>query len=555
MKWIATRKWLVDEGTTSKWTNALKRHRHTVSVQATNQPNGQKKFKNSSTKKTKTVYVCEQCGEGHAQWLGQCPSCKTYGSLHALRLEPETDTNPKGGGAAARAVGWVRGMEAPMPLTQILQHSTEREINGDPTHVALKQASRLRLEGTMGKEVERVLGGGIMPGSLVLVAGDPGVGKSTLMLQVAGMLAEALPGMPHPAPHAKVLQASAETIAPGIVLYVSGEESSEQLAGRAARLGIDSQQLYIFSATKLDDVLRVMEELKPSAAVVDSIQTLYLEGATGSAGSVSQVRECATALLHASKHTGTSTFLVGHVTKSGDIAGPRVLEHIVDVVLHVEGDKVQCHRLLRGIKNRFGPTDEVGVFEMLDKGLVAVENPSLLFLRESALSNGVSGAITINLEGSRPILMEVQALCSQVGQGQGPRRTSSGIAHGRLHLLLAILSKHAKVPTYDQDVFVNVVGGVQLSEPASDLAVAAAIASSYFDLPLLPSTAFAGEVGLGGELRGVAQIGRRVAEAAKLGFQRVIVPSASDVSLEGIEVIKCEHLRDVFQACMGMAVE
>lgn len=555
MKWIATRKWMVDEGTTSKWTNALKRHRHTVSVQATNQPNGQKKFKNSSTKKTKTVYVCEQCGEGHAQWLGQCPSCKTYGSLHALRLEPETDTNPKGGGAAARAVGWVRGMEAPMPLTQILQHSTEREINGDPTYVALKHASRLRLEGTMGKEVERVLGGGIMPGSLVLVAGDPGVGKSTLMLQVAGMLAEALPGMPHPAPHAKVVQASAETITPGIVLYVSGEESSGQLAGRAARLGIDSQQLYIFSATKLDDVLRVMEELKPSAAVVDSIQTLYLEGATGSAGSVSQVRECATALLHASKHTGTSTFLVGHVTKSGDIAGPRVLEHIVDVVLHVEGDKVQCHRLLRGIKNRFGPTDEVGVFEMLDKGLVAVENPSLLFLRESALSNGVSGAITINLEGSRPILMEVQALCSQVGQGQGPRRTSSGIAHGRLHLLLAILSKHAKVPTYDQDVFVNVVGGVQLSEPASDLAVAAAIASSYFDLPLLPSTAFAGEVGLGGELRGVAQIGRRVAEAAKLGFQRVIVPSASDVSLEGIEVIKCEHLRDVFQACMGMAVE
>eukprot|EP00963_Diacronema_lutheri_P009252 scaffold833_cov352-Pavlova_lutheri.AAC.9 len=546
---------MVDEGTTSKWTNALKRHRHTVSVQATNQPNGQKKFKNSSTKKTKTVYVCEQCGEGHAQWLGQCPSCKTYGSLHALRLEPETDTNPKGGGAAARAVGWVRGMEAPMPLTQILQHSTEREINGDPTYVALKHASRLRLEGTMGKEVERVLGGGIMPGSLVLVAGDPGVGKSTLMLQVAGMLAEALPGMPHPAPHAKVVQASAETITPGIVLYVSGEESSGQLAGRAARLGIDSQQLYIFSATKLDDVLRVMEELKPSAAVVDSIQTLYLEGATGSAGSVSQVRECATALLHASKHTGTSTFLVGHVTKSGDIAGPRVLEHIVDVVLHVEGDKVQCHRLLRGIKNRFGPTDEVGVFEMLDKGLVAVENPSLLFLRESALSNGVSGAITINLEGSRPILMEVQALCSQVGQGQGPRRTSSGIAHGRLHLLLAILSKHAKVPTYDQDVFVNVVGGVQLSEPASDLAVAAAIASSYFDLPLLPSTAFAGEVGLGGELRGVAQIGRRVAEAAKLGFQRVIVPSASDVSLEGIEVIKCEHLRDVFQTCMGMAVE
>lgn len=526
-----------------------------MSIQATQQPNGQKRFKNNSTKKAKTVYVCEKCGEGHAQWLGQCPSCKTYGSLHALRLEPETNDQAKGGGAAARAVGWVKGMMTPMPLAELVQSHVDIDNGHDPTRVALEHASRLRLEGTTGKEVERVLGGGIMPGSLMLVAGDPGVGKSTLMLQVAGMIAGTAPVTPDYHHCGEEIQAHSKISTNRVVLYVSGEESSEQIARRASRLDIKSDKLYIFSATKLDDVLRAMEELKPSAAVVDSIQTLYLEGATGSAGSVSQVRECATALLHTSKHTGTSTFLVGHVTKSGDIAGPRVLEHIVDVVLHVEGDKVQSHRLLRGVKNRFGPADEVGVFEMKDKGLVAVENPSLLFLQNIAISDGVSRAITINLEGTRPILMEVQALCSQAGQGQGPRRTSSGVPHGRLHLLLAILSKHARVPTYDQDVFVNVVGGVQLTEPASDLAVAAAIASSYFELPILPSTAFAGEIGLGGELRGVAQIGRRVAEAKKLGFKRVIVPSTSDVSIEGIAVVKCAHLKDVFEACMEVAID
>lgn len=352
-------------------------------------------------------------------------------------------------------------------------------------------APRPHQSGDGGKEFGRVLGGGIVPGSLVLVGGDPGVGKSTLLLQVAGLLAEGTPPATGPAP----------------VLYVSGEESVEQVKSRADRMGIAAEDLFLFSATDLELILRWMAELGPRAVVIDSIQTVYLPEATGSAGSVSQVRECAAALLRAAKRSGAVVFLVGHVTKAGEIAGPRVLEHVVDVVLYMEGERLQSHRLLRSVKNRFGATDEVGVFAMAPEGLVAVANPSELFLGERGLAEedgggGGAAAVAVTMQGTRPILLEVQALCSPVSEPPGTRR-ANGVDLQRLPLLLAVLQKQAGLPLHRQDIFVNVVGGLQLKEPAADAAVAAAIASSYFDKPLPRTTAFVGELGLHGELRSV----------------------------------------------------
>jgi DNA repair protein RadA/Sms len=347
-----------------------------------------------------------------------------------------------------------------------------------------------------------VLGGGIVPGSLVLVGGDPGIGKSTLLLQVTALVSETS----------------------GDVLYVSGEESVQQLKMRADRLGITTDRLLLLTETNLEAIISHIEQLQPCMAVVDSIQTVYLEDLTSAAGSVSQVRESAARLMHVAKEQGLSIFLVGHVTKAGAIAGPRVLEHIVDTVLYLEGDRFHAYRLLRSVKNRFGATAEVGVFEMGNEGLTEVANPSEAFLAER-LPQAAGSAIAVTMEGTRPLLVEIQALASTTSFGL-PRRTANGIDFNRLLLLVAVLTRRVGLRLSDQDVFVNVIGGLRVGEPAADLAVATAIASSFRNTPVAADMALVGEVGLSGELRSVSQLDRRLNEAAKLGFRRCLVPKS-----------------------------
>jgi DNA repair protein RadA/Sms len=349
-------------------------------------------------------------------------------------------------------------------------------------------------------EFSRVLGGGIVPGSLVLIGGDPGIGKSTLLLQVSALLAQR----------------------GGKVLYVSGEESAQQIKMRARRLALLPDDLYVLTETNLHDIIGHMDQLQPTAAVIDSIQTVYLDELTSAAGSVSQVRECAAMLMRVAKGRGVPIFLVGHVTKAGAIAGPRVLEHIVDTVLYLEGDRFHSYRLLRCVKNRFGATSEVGVFEMKNEGLVEVANPSAAFLEER-LPNAAGSAIAVTMEGTRPILVEIQALASTTSFGL-PRRTPNGVDFNRLLLLVAVLSKRVGLRLSDQDVFVNVVGGLRVGEPAADLAVAAAIASSFRNKPVSADLVLVGEVGLSGELRSVSQAEARLNESAKLGFKRCVLP-------------------------------
>jgi DNA repair protein RadA/Sms len=371
-----------------------------------------------------------------------------------------------------------------------------------------------RLEMPM-PEFTRVLGGGIVPGSLVLVGGDPGIGKSTLLLQVAGLLAE---------------QGKK-------VLYISGEESVHQIKMRAGRLGISADELFLLAETDLDMILQHAERLSPAALVVDSIQTVYLRDLSSSAGSVSQVRECAARLLQAAKGSNIPIFLIGHVTKAGAIAGPRVLEHIVDTVLYLEGDRFHAYRLLRSVKNRFGSTQEVGVFEMAQHGLVEVDNPSQVFLAEHRRDT-TGSAVAVTMEGTRPLLVEVQALTSTTSFNL-PRRTANGIDLNRLLLLTAVLSKRVGLRLFNQDIFVNVIGGLRITEPAVDLAVALAIFSSFRDVPVRPDLALVGEIGLGGELRAVGQVTARLREAVKLGFSRCLVPKGSRCEkVEGIEVLR-----------------
>jgi DNA repair protein RadA/Sms len=350
-------------------------------------------------------------------------------------------------------------------------------------------------------EFNRVLGGGVVPGSVVLLGGDPGIGKSTLLLLVSADLARR-----------------------GPVLYVSGEESPEQIKMRADRLGVPGDQLYVLGETRLEEILAQAEALSPTLIVVDSIQTTALDAVTSPAGSIGQVRECAMALLRYAKASRTPVFLVGHVTKEGAIAGPQVLAHIVDAVLYLEGERFHSYRILRSVKNRFGSTDEIGVFEMGDQGMTEVANPSEVFLAERA-ANADGSTVAVTLEGTRPLLVEVQALTAQSSFGL-PRRTANGIDTNRLQLLTAVLQKRVGLPLGTQDIFVNVVGGLRVTEPAIDLAVACAIASSFRDLPAPTDLAIVGEIGLNGELRRVAHLERRVAEAAKLGFKRVLVPKS-----------------------------
>lgn len=368
------------------------------------------------------------------------------------------------------------------------------------------------------EEFSRVLGGGVVPGSLILVGGDPGIGKSTLLLQVAGLMTETT-GRP--------------------VLYVSGEESVRQIKMRADRLAIRNKDLFVLTETNLEAILSHAERLQPSVMVVDSIQTVYLEELTSMAGSISQVRQAAARLQWWAKTSGTAVFLVGHVTKEGAIAGPKVLEHIVDTVLYLEGDVFHSYRLLRSVKNRFGATSEVGVFEMHERGMVEVPNPSEVFLAERMV-NAPGSAIAVTMEGTRPLLVEVQALASHTSFGH-PRRTANGVDLNRLLLITAVLSRRVGLRLFDQDVFANVIGGLEVREPAADLAIALAIASSIRDRPVAADLAIIGEVGLSGEVRAVSQTIPRLKEAARLGFRRCLLPRSvrrgPEPFPEGIEPI------------------
>jgi len=422
--------------------------------------------------KSRTVYVCQQCGSTSPKWVGRCPDCGEWNTMVETVIEPARE-------AASRTATALRATPQPM-----------REIRSDGFD---------RIPVSMG-EMQRVLGGGIVPGSVVLIGGDPGIGKSTLLLQM-----------------------SADQAAQGRrVLYVSGEESPQQIKMRAQRLGVDGDSLYVLPETSLQQILEQIERMKPGFVVVDSVQAIYSEDLESSAGSVSQVRECAAALQRLAKSLIVPIFLVGHVTKSGVIAGPRVLEHIVDTVLYLEGDRFHSYRLLRAVKNRFGSTNEVGVFSMEEQGLAEVTNPSEAFLAER-LPSASGSAIAVTMEGTRPILVEIQALASTTSFGL-PRRTANGVDLNRLLLLVAVLSKRVGIRLGDQDVFVNVVGGLRITEPAADLAVALAIASSVRDAPVAADMAIIGEVGLSGELRSVSQTERRLIEAARLGFRRCLIP-------------------------------
>ncbi|KAL3343772.1 hypothetical protein AABB24_027352 [Solanum stoloniferum] len=391
---------------------------------------------------------------------------------------------------------------------------------------------RIPLCGLFGAEVGRVLGGGLVPGCLVLIGGDPGVGKSTLLLQIAAIVAEGC-DMGGPAP----------------VLYVSGEESIEQIGNRADRMRIGTDELFLYASTDVEDILEKTQTLSLRALVIDSIQTVYLRGVTGSAGGLSQVKECTEVLLRFAKKTNIPVFLIGHVTKSGEIAGPRVLEHIVDVVLYMEGEKCSSHRLLRSVKNRFGSTDELGVFEMSQSGLQAVSNPSEMFLSEQQSdSEFLAGlAVTVIMDGSRAFLIEIQALCVA---GSSVSRQVNGVQAGRAEMIISVLIKQAGLKLQENGVFLNVVSGVSLSETAGDLAVAAAICSSFLEFPLPVGIAFIGEIGLGGEIRTVPRMDKRINTVVKLGYKKCIIPKSAETSLSALdlgdtEIVACRNLKEM----------
>ena len=461
--------------------------------------------------KPKTQYVCQQCGRTFARQMGRCPQCNAWNSMVEELIAPPPAAKHSG----ARGLG---GISTPRRLT---------EISGDVEE---------RLPLGMG-EFARVLGGGIVPGSIVLVAGDPGIGKSTLMLQVAMELAR-----------------------PNTVLYVSGEESERQIKMRALRLlrSNDAEAspgmpdgLFLVTETSLSVILEHIASINPALLILDSIQTTYLPELESSAGSVTQVRECASRLRELAKSSGMAVFLIGHVTKEGAIAGPRVLEHIVDTVLYLEGDRFQSYRLLRSVKNRFGATSEVGVFEMRERGMVEITNPSEAFLAERMV-NAPGSAIAVTMEGTRPLLVEVQGLTSPTSFGN-PRRTPNGVDMNRLLLTVAVLTRRVGLRLGEQDIFLNIVGGIQVDEPAADLAMAVALTSSYRDAPVRADTVVIGEVGLSGELRLVGQMPARLREAAKLGFQHAIVPKLlrkSEPWPKGIEVIEVRSLRQALDTAL-----
>jgi len=444
-----------------------------------------------------TLYVCQNCGNSSPRWLGKCPECESW-NTYVEEQQEKTKTAYK-----------ANKTSKPIPITEI-QSGKEDRI---PTH---------------NKELDRVLGGGFVPGSVILVGGDPGIGKSTLALQMLNDIS------------------ASSNIGDSLnLLYVTGEESPEQVKLRAQRIGITSERVFVLSATSVENIIENIKALSPQIAVIDSIQTMYTEDLASAPGSVGQIRECTAKLMQHAKANGPAIFLVGHVTKEGAIAGPKVLEHLVDTVLYFEGGKDHPYRILREIKNRFGSTNEIGVFEMMDVGLKEVKNPSEIFLSERP-ENAAGSVVTPSIEGTRPILVEIQALVSPCSFGV-PRRTTIGLDNNRVSLLLAVLEKRAGLQILGQDVFMNVAGGVKIEEPAIDLAISIALVSSFLNKPLDPGVVVFGEIGLAGEVRGVSQIDMRINEAQKLGFTKCVVPKINldrvqstdnSISLVGVDSIE-----------------
>jgi DNA repair protein RadA/Sms len=453
--------------------------------------------------KLRTVFACQACGFESSKWLGRCPDCGEWNSF--VEERQETAVAAKGRQAS---LGLASGRK-PQPFE------------------AVDGSEEDRLPSGIG-EFDRVLGGGIVPGSLVLIGGEPGIGKSTLLLQVAHLLGRNL----------------------GTVLYVSGEESEKQIKLRGERLGLEGNGLFLMGETSLERILEEVEQLKPRVLVVDSVQTVYSARFPSAPGSISQVREVATQLLFLAKVRGITTFLIGHVTKDGSLAGPKSLEHIVDTVLYFEGEKRQHHRIVRAVKNRFGAISELGVFEMTETGLIPVPNPSALFLAERPAGSPGS-AVVATLEGSRPMLVEVQALVSATSFGT-PRRTSLGLDANRISLLLAVLEKRVGLQLLGDDVFVNVAGGLEVAEPAADLGVAAAVASSFRNRPVPADTVVFGEVGLAGEVRAIGQAALRAREAAQMGFRRCLLPARNlPFECEGIRLVGVQTLEEALEKLDG----
>ena len=453
--------------------------------------------------KNKTVYVCQECGYESSKWMGQCPGCRAWNSF------AEETVSPK------KSAGFTRTAEKrkePVILRDIRLSEDERHT-------------------TKIKELDRVLGGGIVPGSLVLVGGDPGIGKSTLLLQVCRNLA--------------ALDYS--------VLYISGEESLRQIKLRADRIGAFTDGMQLLCETNLEVIREVIERKRPEMVVIDSIQTMYREEISSAPGSVSQVRESTGVLMQIAKGLGISVFIVGHVTKEGNVAGPRVLEHMVDTVLYFEGDRHAAYRILRAVKNRFGSTNEIGVFEMRRTGLEEVKNPSEFML--SGKPSGTSGSVVAcSMEGTRPILVEIQALVCQSNFGI-PRRTSVGTDFNRVNLLMAVLEKKVGVHLASADAYVNIAGGIRMTEPAIDLGICLAIVSSCKDIVIPDSVIAFGEIGLSGEVRAVSMAGQRVAEAGKLGFRTVILPEVCRSSVgkaEGLQLIYVSWIQDAISYIMKL---
>ena len=443
----------------------------------------------------KSQHICQQCGFQSPKWLGRCPGCDQWNTL----VEEASSRGSTPGGKQ------LQPLPTPQPIDGVIAEESRRILSNI-------------------QELDRVLGGGVVPGSVVLISGDPGIGKSTLLLQT-------LHGL---------------TDSELAILYISGEESTQQIQMRSQRLGLTSSHLYVAAESALENILQLMEQLNPAVVAVDSIQTVYTTQLESAPGSVSQVRHCADRLMQDGKRNGRPTFLVGHVTKEGTIAGPRVLEHMVDTVLYFEGDRGHAYRILRATKNRYGSTNEIGVFEMKDSGLQEISNPSELFLAERPVDTAGS-TVTAAMEGTRPILVEVQALVSPSNLAV-PRRTSMGIDHNRLALLVAVLEKKVGLSLLHQDIFVNAAGGVRVDEPAVDLAIATAVASSFLDKPVDAQTIILGEIGLTGEVRAVGRTDVRVKEASKLGFSRCVLPQSNVERLtafQSIETIGVDSLQNV----------
>lgn len=448
----------------------------------------------------KSVFICQECGYESTGWLGKCPSCNSWNTF-VEEVEQRV---------AKRGSGVIKDIE-PVGINDIQILEEERYSTGI-------------------KEMDRVLGGGIVKGSLILVGGDPGIGKSTLLLQVC-----------------QSVKLDSD------ILYISGEESIKQIKLRANRLGIDRKNILMVSEVNFNAIERLINNIKPSVVIIDSIQTAYNDELSSAPGSVSQVKEVTAGFMKIAKSQGISIIIVGHVTKEGSIAGPRVLEHIVDTVLYFEGDRHLNYRILRAVKNRFGSTNEIGIFEMRDIGLVEVSNPSLTML--SGKPENVPGSVVVSsVEGTRPMLMEIQALVCTTNFGM-PRRMATGVDYNRITLLMAVLEKRVGMQLYNYDAYVNVVGGLKIDEPACDLGIIAAISSSFRDVPVSESTVLIGEVGLTGEVRAVGQIHKRISEAHRIGFKNCIIPAANMNTveqinnIEGLNIVPVENVKQMLVSC------